>query len=766
MIAMGTTTRKAAMGIAILVAILMLPAAVEADNPASRAAALSAKSEALGRRIDSLLDAVSRQRYARLEEERRTVRRELDAWMDGATDLDGRSVQRLLAEAYRIAGEYGVDVERMKRIQAVARKAILRADFSSHGQTGIGTVTEFTASIKDAPVIGNVLHYYGLVDEEEARIAESMRKRVVQYKNLLQVHIKALTIRDPAGALDHMRRYAGLIGDYVTTRERQAIDADTKTMLANQNGVVEFAGAFPLVGEAMDIVALYEGEDLAGNAIDRTEFIATQLAFRGLLKLAGTTLKAAGGWISGAFKRLPEDGARLNLATAELARLSGEARQALNRKLAKALGGNAPPGGDVIGAMSRKLKQNVSPRIAALEKRFKAAVENARRDLKKWGDLEDRARYFALGRKQGEELVGDFKTVLRNGSADEVRDAMLAIQGDKHAMQALKGASEETIAAFNTGMNRLYKKVDDRTVDKIADLYFDGFARAKGINPANLSSAEIKALKRKLKDRIRIDPVTNPTTGRIKPSFDRDVTARIEVEPGVWKDIPSEVLDDAYGPSFYKIVKGTDPPKPEAARELMKEMDQVSTDALHTEAYGAGRHDLAVAMEQNKVHVFQDPDQIGQVFAYKGNHWFEKAEKAVSEARKLGDPGQASRRFSQGESHFEEGMRQLTKQFDKQIEQRVAGFNKTLAEQGKAAIRIPENLRQANRIMSAVGTTETPASAMKKLTALGMTPRDVAENMGNFVTKIHKTMSSGIGIAGESGTRLAYPAEWINRKIR
>lgn len=58
--------------------------------------------------------------------------------------------------------------------------------------------------------MGNVVHFFGLVDREEERIASSMEKRLVQYKNLLQVLIKVLTIA--ASGLDvQQKQGAGLL---------------------------------------------------------------------------------------------------------------------------------------------------------------------------------------------------------------------------------------------------------------------------------------------------------------------------------------------------------------------------------------------------------------------------------------------------------------------------------------------------------------------------------------------------------------------------
>ena len=769
--------RKVGDLIALITVTAMLapsPSIAEPANLKKRSADLVSKSAELNTRVTALINEISRQRFDELEEARADVRKELDAWMSGDAKMRGQKVQRVLSEAYRIAEEYGTDVARMKRVYGVARRAILRANFFSQGDTGIGTKREFTRKIRDAVIVGNVVHFYGLVDSEEERIARSMKKRLVQYRNLLQVYIKALTIQDPAQAMIHLRKYTDLVRGYVTEQERQAIEADTKMMLAHQNGVVEYVGAFPLVGTAMDVVMFYQGEDLAGNMVDRAEMAAghvilSSVALGSLVKLSGLVLKATAKVTKAAAKRMPDTFARLGVLGTNLAQLKGPARKTLNKQLAVALGDRAAGEGDIVGALANKIIGKMLPIVAAKTKVLLSKIDGARKALDDLGDIGKRSDLFKLGRRQGKGLVADYQNIIETGTSQEIRDAMLAIQANKHAMQVLKDGSQKTIHKFNMGISGLYKEADELTKDALVSKYLDGFAKHLEKDLSKMSPADLLALKAELRKKIKIDLITNPSTGKVKPSFDRDITAKIEVAPGVWKDVPSKLLDEAYGPAFFKAAKGADLPSGEAgraaAKNLMEEMDQVATDALHTEAYGAGSHDFRVALEKNKRSVFKDPEQIGLVYAYKGNHWFDKARKAIARA-KSADPNKAKNLLIEAESHFEEGMRNLSKQFDKQIEERVAGFNKRLASQGRSPIRIPDDLRRANEIMHAVGKTEDPATAMKKLAELGMGPRDAAERMGNFVTKIHRTMSKGKQVVEKGkppgGPLLLHrPSDWV-----
>ncbi|MDP6024117.1 MAG: hypothetical protein QGG19_22960, partial [Alphaproteobacteria bacterium] len=112
-------------------------ARAEEGDLQGKISALSATGTELRAHARALLDQISRQRYEEFENARGEVRGKLEQWMSGDVDLKGQQVQRMLAEAYRIAEGYGLDTGRIKRIHGVARRAILRADFFSPGETGI-----------------------------------------------------------------------------------------------------------------------------------------------------------------------------------------------------------------------------------------------------------------------------------------------------------------------------------------------------------------------------------------------------------------------------------------------------------------------------------------------------------------------------------------------------------------------------------------------------------------------------------------------------
>lgn len=738
------------------------------DDPEAHAAYIAALESSTNR----LLEKITRQRYEELENTRKEVRGDLDAWMSGDMDFDGKKVQRMLADALRIAEGYGLDVERMERVQKVARAAILRSDFSGQGETGIGTLKEFTDKVKDAPVVGNVVAYYNLIDDAEVRAANAMRKKVVQYKNLLQVYIKALTIEDPSEALSHMQNYTRLAVEYVTAQERQAIDADIKSMLAAQNGVVEFVGVVPLVGDAMDVLSLVEGEDLAGN-----KFTAMDATIQGILTAAPTV-------IGQAIKRRARIGAVLGSFLFGIKNQTANKVAQINARLVDTVGPGA------LQSAVQKIEQLIPAKLRAKGKVLYARQQEARRQLKTWGNETVRNAAFSKGRAVGAQRVDAFKKALASGNHDAIRAAMLNVQSDKHAMQMMKleNAGADAINAFNAEIGQLYKKTDGFAKEHLANAYLESYLKKIGKTRGELSKNDLKKLKTKLKKNINILLITNPGTGKVKVSFDRDVTARIKID-GEWQDIPAPVLDEAYSPAFYRSVHGTLPTDKETAMDLMLEMDQVATDALHNEAY----FNLGVALDPTMESVFNDPEQIGQVVAFKANHWFEKAGKLVKQATDS-SANTSARLLATAEGDLEEGFRQLKKQYDKQITARQDGLKRVFENQKNelldqlevttdtqarteliqklAAYRtqpkglndVPDDLQAGYGIIANIGGAETPASAMKKLAAMGMTPQDFAKRVGDQVTYIHKGFPYQEVEKQKQVGLLRYPDGWLKKR--
>lgn len=726
--------------------IFVLPLLIGVFTSSGEAIASEPEREVLEKRIDDLLERILKYRLEALERTRGGIVSDLDAWMDGDVDYDGTKVQLMITEAERVATEYGVDIVQLRRIHEVARKAILRADFIVLGKSGSTTLHEFTESMRDLPVAGNVVAHYGLIDEAEERAAESQRKRVVQYKNLIQVYIKALTTRDPDEALSGFENYAKLITDYVTEQERQVLDADMKAMLATQSAVAEFSSMLPLVGEAIDIFALASGESMDGEKLSAFDRSLTGLFLAGPLVIEQSIKRKA--WAAVALAGLLET---MKAATTDRV-------LTLNKRLGKAVGADK-----AVEAVIHKLELMLPPKIKAKAKVYIAKRQDAHRYADNFGNPAERDEAFFFGRKNAESRVEKFKTAVAAEDAKGIRKTMLRIQEDKHAMQLMtvENVGPDLIKIFNKEINSVYRQTDSLTKDHLADVYLESFAKAKGLDFAKMDVADKILLQGELYENIDVVLITNKSK-KVKVSFDRDVTAKIKIN-GKKLDVPADVLDEAYGPALYKTINNKAPKDPQDVKQLMEKLDQVATDSLHNEAYT----DLDVAIYKKGADAqFSDPDQIANVFAFKGNHWFEKAEAKSAKALEGGPMKQFH--LAKAESDWEEGFRQLTKQFNSQIVERRKVMEKAFKERKQALQRglkdaspadkkkiedalksyekglsrqvttIPDDLLRAQKLMEKIGKTETPSSVMRKLANMGMTPQDVGQRMGQHVERMHR----------------------------
>jgi len=143
-------------------------------------------------------------------------------------------------------------------------------------------------------------------------------------------------------------------------------------------------------------------------------------------------------------------------------------------------------------------------------------------------------------------------------------------------------------------------------------------------------------------------------------------------------------------------------------------LGQQAVDRLHAEAYGRSPSDLQRALS-GQTHRIADSQQVGMTMSYKAHHAFQEASRAV-------DPGAAQR-------HMYDGMRQVTKQWNRQITDTVNYLN---SQNMTSPVRVPTRLQEAIKIMDQVNTGVSPAEITQQLRGLGMTPTDVATRAGDF----------------------------------
>lgn len=183
----------------------------------------------------------------------------------------------------------------------------------------------------------------------------------------------------------------------------------------------------------------------------------------------------------------------------------------------------------------------------------------------------------------------------------DVRNEVVRVQGDKHAMNEMNARAEKTgrdplIGVFNEEMNQVYREADEKMRQRLATEY--------GVRPEDISTVTItnqpgsaggrisgEAPDRQMggqaskwtsdgqvenarADRSPVgssgaaDAPAPPATDR-KVSFDRDLTMRVRTAPGVFEDIPSTVTARIYNEAVYEAATGrpaTSRPAPELGK--------------------------------------------------------------------------------------------------------------------------------------------------------------------------------------------------------
>ena len=159
---------------------------------------------------------------------------------------------------------YGMDVPHLEAMYEQTKSMIRRLEFAALCGPAGGTGSELAAGLRDAPIVGNVVHFYGLVDREEERLACAAEKRVQLYKDTSRAFIRALTVPDPKESEKSFMTFAANLRT-LNEADALAFAAEAERLAAEQKLVVGCMELVPLVGEAMDVLALAEGEDLAGR---------------------------------------------------------------------------------------------------------------------------------------------------------------------------------------------------------------------------------------------------------------------------------------------------------------------------------------------------------------------------------------------------------------------------------------------------------------------------------------------------------------------
>ncbi|MBG0777233.1 MAG: hypothetical protein H0S85_12485 [Desulfovibrionaceae bacterium] len=228
---------------------------------------LRARDARLNEAADALLERLRELRARELEAMRGDVLATVRDWDSGAADLDGQSLRTAVRKARAVAEGYGLDVAALEAMFEATKRMIRRLEFASLCGSGLGLGTQLAEGAGGGDgVAADALRWFGLADREEERLACAQEKRLLLYRNTARAYVLALGAPDAATSARGFRDYLENVRA-INDSEALAIAADCERLAAQQELVAETAGLVPALGDALDILAVAQGEDLAGRKL-------------------------------------------------------------------------------------------------------------------------------------------------------------------------------------------------------------------------------------------------------------------------------------------------------------------------------------------------------------------------------------------------------------------------------------------------------------------------------------------------------------------
>lgn len=452
---------------------------IDAGTLETRLNALETTTNKIAKESISLLDAVEKTILKDLEARRQELIKQVEQWN---RDIDSARVEELnssVGEGLVIAQKNGLPVAKLKHIFELTKKTIRQAEFKVtkteppnkesfrlYDPYGIRALWEF-----DYKAYYDNLYSY--VQSEEDSIsgerAEQQGFRVHLYKRATLAFLKALLASNDApgkcagssslqkvtvngravpstGCVDlvveHLKDYMKAI-QKISSSDADLLMNEAEMLVAYQQYAADVMAGVPVVGDFLDVYAVYAGENIAGLKLSEAErgFTAVMLALPVLGPIAGEIIQQG-------VKRVPHFDAATTVICDGLSYLLKRAQESIPGMMAAAAGEAAS---DAFQA-SYKAYQATAKMLAnewgvALDKideflvavgtrpdkntRFlNQALENGSYARKAIADLPAEVRTAARLRSQEvmEGTIGRLKrTRQASGIVDEHLEAMLSI---------------------------------------------------------------------------------------------------------------------------------------------------------------------------------------------------------------------------------------------------------------------------------------------------------------------------------------------------
>jgi len=257
----------------------------------SRIEALDQKNKALFAEVKLFIDAL-------VEKEKNELQH-----LNLTADSSVQELQSGLQKAYQVAALNGLDTQKLQRLYELSKKVILSMDFIAHDSLQAPTTANTFANWFDF-----TKSRFAKIQEEKAAAQE---QRVAFYKKTTLYYINAITQKDAILAYDGFTKYVSALRT-IQSADTGHLLAQAELLVAEQKLVADLSSGIPLVGEALDIVAITTGEDLSGQKLSDFE--------KGFAFIALLTPEI----LTQIIKRNPAIGASFGKMSAKLESLSDE----------------------------------------------------------------------------------------------------------------------------------------------------------------------------------------------------------------------------------------------------------------------------------------------------------------------------------------------------------------------------------------------------------------------------------------------------------
>jgi uncharacterized protein (UPF0335 family) len=429
-----------------------------------------------------------------LENKDKLIQEKLQEFEDDPDALDAKAINRAIKDAMPVAKAHGLDTKKLKKMFELSKKVILRSEFKKYdGDTQTATSKKFREWF-DWVIIG---------EERIAREAQKVQdQRVALYKKVNIAFLRALVEKDPSKSVKEFKRYIDALRS-IQSADADVLIAQAELLVAEQQVIADVASGVPLLGDALDIMAISTGEDLSGRKLSQFEkdlgafMLITPNVLHQLVKRRAAIAKSLG-IIAAKCDALAEVGAK---QTSKMASKKSIA------KVSKALKGNR----DIdVWRLDYYKKIKEQKKLAALSKKAKAKlIKEGTAELDNLKVVKRGDTSFTKNATFSNEIVDSISDVAKK--RDEIiitrpvnADAPRHIaQGASTKDMFVKGKSAERNAnnGIFAGLIPKKQKYSKLTKQKDIDIFqkkVDDSLRGE-VSYANYTKKDFKALEKKLK---------------------------------------------------------------------------------------------------------------------------------------------------------------------------------------------------------------------------------------------------------------------------